>query len=103
MKRKKCPYDFVEVMACPSGCLNGGAQCRPEEGTTNTAAAKEQVARLKKAFMALKKSRPEDNDTVDHLTRDWLDGNRENEKASAMLHTSYHEVEKMTNSLAIKW
>ena len=26
MKRKRCGYDFVEVMACPSGCLNGGAQ-----------------------------------------------------------------------------
>ena len=26
MKRKRCQYDFVEVMACPSGCLNGGAQ-----------------------------------------------------------------------------
>ena len=24
MKRKRCHYDFVEVMACPSGCLNGG-------------------------------------------------------------------------------
>nr|CAG4649296.1 EOG090X05AC [Scapholeberis mucronata] len=29
MKRKKCTYDYVEVMACPSGCLNGGAQLRP--------------------------------------------------------------------------
>ena len=26
IKRKKCPYHFVEVMACPSGCLNGGGQ-----------------------------------------------------------------------------
>ena len=26
MKRGQCPYDFVEVMACPSGCLNGGGQ-----------------------------------------------------------------------------
>ena len=28
MKRKRCTYHFVEVMACPSGCLNGGAQAR---------------------------------------------------------------------------
>jgi iron only hydrogenase large subunit-like protein len=28
MKRKRCDYDLVEVMACPSGCLNGGAQLR---------------------------------------------------------------------------
>ena len=26
MKRGKCPYHLVEVMACPSGCLNGGGQ-----------------------------------------------------------------------------
>ena len=26
--RKRCDYDFVEIMACPSGCLNGGAQLR---------------------------------------------------------------------------
>ena len=53
MKRGKCPYHFVEVMACPSGtctlvhviysgipliktlspgCLNGGGQIRPGEG-----------------------------------------------------------------------
>ena len=29
MKRGKANYDFVEVMACPSGCLNGGGQGRP--------------------------------------------------------------------------
>jgi iron only hydrogenase large subunit-like protein len=28
MKRKRCDYDLVEIMACPSGCLNGGAQLR---------------------------------------------------------------------------
>ena len=28
MKRKRCDYDFVEIMACPSGCINGGAQIR---------------------------------------------------------------------------
>jgi iron-only hydrogenase group A len=29
----KSQYDFVEVMACPGGCINGGGQpIRPEEG-----------------------------------------------------------------------
>ena len=28
LKRKKCRYDYIEVMACPSGCLNGGGQIR---------------------------------------------------------------------------
>ena len=34
LKRGKCAYHFVEVMACPAGCLNGGGQLReagPEE------------------------------------------------------------------------
>ena len=30
LKRKRCDYDFVEILACPSGCLNGGAQLRPQ-------------------------------------------------------------------------
>jgi iron only hydrogenase large subunit-like protein len=29
-KRGRCEYDFVEVMACPGGCLNGGGQVRVE-------------------------------------------------------------------------
>lgn len=29
IKRKSSHYHYVEVMACPSGCLNGGAQLRP--------------------------------------------------------------------------
>ncbi|CAF1193631.1 unnamed protein product [Rotaria sordida] len=28
LKRNKCDYDFVEIMACPSGCVNGGGQIR---------------------------------------------------------------------------
>jgi hypothetical protein len=28
MKAGTCPYDYVEVMACPSGCVNGGGQVR---------------------------------------------------------------------------
>ena len=32
MKRKNCEYDYVEVMACPSGCLNGGGQLKAGQG-----------------------------------------------------------------------
>lgn len=28
VKQGGCRYDYVEVMACPSGCLNGGGQIR---------------------------------------------------------------------------
>ena len=26
IKNGKCEYDFVEVMACPNGCIGGGGQ-----------------------------------------------------------------------------
>ncbi|CAI2365516.1 unnamed protein product [Moneuplotes crassus] len=31
IKRKKSVYDYVEIMACPGGCLNGGGQIKPKD------------------------------------------------------------------------
>ena len=28
IKQGKCDYDYVELMACPSGCTNGGGQVK---------------------------------------------------------------------------
>jgi iron only hydrogenase large subunit-like protein len=33
------PYDYVEVMACPSGCINGGGQIKPASYTSESNAA----------------------------------------------------------------
>ena len=30
IKRGKCEYQYIEVMACPGGCLNGGGQIKPK-------------------------------------------------------------------------
>lgn len=32
MKRGKCPYHYIEIMACPKGCNNGGGQLKPGAG-----------------------------------------------------------------------
>lgn len=97
MKRKRCNYDFVEVMACPSGCLNGGAQLRIEEMNP-----KEIIPKLNEIHKKLEKQWPHENGDVEKIYQNWL-GNRNSDKADHMLYTEYHEVEKMTNSLAIKW
>ena len=31
IKRGKCEYDYIEIMACPGGCLNGGGQIKPRD------------------------------------------------------------------------
>ena len=36
LKTGRCDYDYVELMACPSGCLNGGGQIKPEMMATET-------------------------------------------------------------------
>lgn len=49
IKSRTCPYDFVEIMACPSGCLNGGGQIRAADGTNPLAllaAVEREYARL---------------------------------------------------------
>lgn len=30
IKKDKCPYLYVEIMACPGGCFGGGGQIRYE-------------------------------------------------------------------------
>jgi iron only hydrogenase large subunit-like protein len=98
IKRKKCDYHFVEIMACPSGCNNGGAQIRPEGDET----AKERLCKVEQLYASLPVLSPLQVEEVERLYQEWL-GGAGSPKATKMLHTSYHEVEKMTIALAIKW
>lgn len=62
LKRGKCELDFIEVMACPSGCNNGGGQIKIASTTANATAdnslaqrelpstAKERVRQLEDLF-----------------------------------------------------
>lgn len=54
-RRGKCPYHFVEVMACPSGCVNGGGQIKPDkkEGPRDTRQRVDKVRRKLGAFLFL--------------------------------------------------
>ena len=102
MKRKRCDYDFVEVMACPGGCLNGGAQCRPEEGQGQET-SKEMVAKLGQDNRdLLEKSNASNMLEYEQLLQLWPEATLEETK-ERLLYTQYHEVEKMTNGLAVKW
>ena len=99
MKRKRCDYDFVEVMACPGGCLNGGAQCRPEEGKETS---KEMVAKLEEENRDLLDKSESHEKEFEQLVQLWPEATLE-ETRKRLLFTQYHEVEKMTNGLAVKW
>ncbi|KAK9935875.1 hypothetical protein M0R45_012749 [Rubus argutus] len=47
IKTGKCDYQFLEIMACPSGCLNGGGQIKPKLGQS----AKQLIPLLQAAYV----------------------------------------------------
>lgn len=98
LKRGKGPgYQFVEVMACPSGCINGGAQVRPTTGQH----VRELTQQLEELYKKLPRSDPDNSDTK-QIYADFLNG-ADAEKCVELLHTSYHAVEKLNTALNIKW
>ncbi|NXS94385.1 NARFL factor, partial [Jacana jacana] len=97
LKRGKSPYHYVEVMACPSGCLNGGGQIRLDGESS-----KDQLQQVERLYRSLKTDIPEKNQAVKVLYEQWL-GGAESERAGRALHTQYHAVEKANTGFNIKW
>ena len=96
-------WRFVIVFFYFASCLLtfflvAGAQCRPEEGVN----PKEMLNQLETKYKSLQKQWPTENENLQTVYLEWL-GGKSTDKADHMLYTDYHEVEKMTNSLAIKW
>ncbi|CAN0174045.1 unnamed protein product [Ectocarpus sp. 6 AP-2014] len=94
-RRGKCPYHFVEVMACPSGCVNGGGQIKPKkkEGPRDTRLRVERVSEV------LREGRvprgPRDNPVVQAVYSELVGGGPGESRARELLHTSYHNVPKL--------
>ena len=80
------------------GCLNGGAQVRPESGVSS----KELVAKLEEVYQNLPVLRPHDDQRVQSCYSEWL-GGHDSEKTREVLHAKYKAVEKNVNALGIKW
>ncbi|XP_064477966.1 cytosolic Fe-S cluster assembly factor narfl-like [Ornithodoros turicata] len=99
LKRNKCPYDFVEIMACPAGCINGGAQLRPDDGD-----AKALMHRAQDAYQSSRHPGSDEGLSPLQLYREWL-GVEEPSRGKTHLHlqTSFRAVEKMANALTIRW
>ncbi|XP_065706611.1 cytosolic iron-sulfur assembly component 3 isoform X1 [Patagioenas fasciata] len=97
LKRGRSPYHYVEVMACPSGCLNGGGQIKLDGESS-----KEQLQQVERLYESLQTEVPEQNRAVQELYERWL-GGAGSGKAAEALHTGYHAVEKTSAGFNIKW
>ena len=83
------PYDFIEVMACPGGCIGGGGQ---PIGTTN-AVKKKRMQALYEIDRSLPVRKSHENPVLQVLYRDFL-GKPGEGKAHELLHTGYRAVPK---------
>lgn len=101
IRRNKCPYHYVEIMACPSGCLNGGGQIKPK----STLLATELLGNVTNRFQELQVRAPTDNPACKYVYEKYFAGQPFSEAAQKVFHTSYHAVPKLeqSNPLGIKW
>lgn len=107
LKRGKCDYDFVEVMACPSGCLNGGGQLR-QLGAESPKDIRQRVSATEAAldaFPNIVMRRPEDSPLVQWTYAQENLSNPLSKEALRVLHTRYHHVPKIEElaPLAATW
>ena len=84
VKNGTSPYHFIEIMACPGGCIGGGGQ---PYGTTNDV----RLERIKSTYlidgeMVYRKSH--ENPAIKELYKDFL-GSALSEKSHELLHTKY--------------
>ena len=89
IQRNESPYDFIEIMACPGGCIGGGGQ---PIGTTN-AIRKKRMAALYEIDKNLPIRKSHENPDIITLYKEFL-GEPLSGKAHELLHTHYHKVEK---------
>ena len=90
IKNGEADYHFVEVMACPGGCVNGGGQPHQPAAVralTNVSAERAAALYRNDANSELRKSH--NNPAVIELYDAYL-GEPGSEKAHRLLHTGYH-------------
>ena len=87
-------YDFIEVMACPGGCVNGGGQPHQPGYIRNTVDLRAERAKAlygEDGAMVLRKSH--ENPVVKEIYSSYL-GEPGSHKAHEILHTTYVKRER---------
>jgi len=80
------PYHFIEVMACPGGCIGGGGQPIP----TNNEIRNKRIAAIYAEDLGLEKRKSHDNEEIKTLYKEFLIKPL-GEKSHHLLHTKYRK------------
>ncbi|XP_049716389.1 nuclear prelamin A recognition factor [Elephas maximus indicus] len=98
LKKGKFPYHFVEVLACPGGCLHGRGQAQAEDGHVDKALLRQ----MEGIYADIPVRPPETSEHVQMLYREWLHG-ADPPRVQEALHTSFPSTGLTASSLDIKW
>ena len=89
IKRGNRKYSFVEIMACPGGCINGGGQPYVGDEVRNSTDLKAERAKALYSYDSEKQTRrSHDNPAVDLLYKEFF-GEPASHRAHELLHTFY--------------
>ncbi len=94
IKNGKADYQFVEVMACPGGCIMGGGQ--PIKNSKIRASVDVRRKRAEAMYSIDERStyrKSQDNPVVQKIYKEYI-GKPGEEKAHKLLHTHYNKKEK---------
>lgn len=91
MKNGRLPYQLVEVLSCPGGCLSGRGQAESEDGRVDKAL----VQQMEEVYTSLPVRLPELNPAVLTLYQDWIQGQDcPQSNALLLLHTEYRTSDR---------
>ena len=102
IKQKKMTYHFVEVMACPSGCLNGGGQMKDDHIAGARVLDRKQIlSELEQLYhhSQVVQRDPRSNPAVGHVLK-WLGGLRSKLTVDALT-TQFHNRSQKRESAAM--
>ncbi|KAI9318137.1 iron hydrogenase [Dichotomocladium elegans] len=103
IKTGKCSYHYVEVMACPGGCANGGGQLA-NPNAEEVMSAKDWLNRVENIYQSVPGVAPEQNEMIKTIYREWIGDDPTSDRAKRLLRTQYHAVtQHLANPLATKW
>uniref|UniRef100_A0A8C5VW03 Nuclear prelamin A recognition factor n=1 Tax=Microcebus murinus TaxID=30608 RepID=A0A8C5VW03_MICMU len=98
LKKGALPYHFVEVLACPGGCLNGRGQAQTRDGRVDKALLRQ----MEGIYSDIPVRPPETSAHVQELYQQWLEG-VDSPKAQETLHTTFQSPEPCAHGLDIRW
>lgn len=96
IKTNKCDYDYVEIMACPGGWLNGGGQIKPKDLGVSPSDLLENLVSIQQQSLEIV-----DSDNILSLMS--LYSSIEQEEVKSMIKTAFSVIKRETSVGNLKW